>query len=168
MRDLLRSKNPKSYDMTFGGKIIVFGGDFRQIIPVVPKGTRQDIVGASINSSYLWRSCDGVVGNSTDGEADITIPDNLLLKCDDDPIAAIVDSTFSLFRRGIGDLSYLKNSVILAPTLDVVDSINQYMNDHDRAEGMTYLSCDSICKSDSNVDMLSDLHTLEFLNGLDL
>uniref|UniRef100_A0A803P9K7 DNA helicase n=1 Tax=Cannabis sativa TaxID=3483 RepID=A0A803P9K7_CANSA len=38
------------------GKIIAFvcGGDFRQILPVVPKGTRADIVDASLNSSYLW------------------------------------------------------------------------------------------------------------------
>lgn len=53
MRDLLRSTNPNSYDMTFGGKIVVFGGDFIQILRIIPKGTGQDIVGASINSSYL-------------------------------------------------------------------------------------------------------------------
>ncbi|XP_019182985.1 PREDICTED: uncharacterized protein LOC109177935 [Ipomoea nil] len=57
MRDLLRVQNPRSFEMTFGGKTVVLGGDFRQILPVIPKGTRQDIVGASINSSYLWRSC---------------------------------------------------------------------------------------------------------------
>ncbi|XP_019179101.1 PREDICTED: uncharacterized protein LOC109174321 [Ipomoea nil] len=57
MRDIMRAKNPKSLDMTFGGKTVVLGGDFRQILPVIPKGTRQDIVGASINASYLWRSC---------------------------------------------------------------------------------------------------------------
>ncbi|XP_071739779.1 uncharacterized protein [Rutidosis leptorrhynchoides] len=41
-------------DTLFGGKIVVFGGDFRQILPVIQKGTRQDIVAASLNSSYLW------------------------------------------------------------------------------------------------------------------
>jgi ATP-dependent DNA helicase PIF1 len=30
----------------FGGKIVVLGGDFRQILPVVPKGGRKDIVNA--------------------------------------------------------------------------------------------------------------------------
>ncbi|XP_019177035.1 PREDICTED: uncharacterized protein LOC109172310 [Ipomoea nil] len=43
--------------LTFGGKTVVFCGDFRQILPLISKGTRQDIVRASINSSYLWRSC---------------------------------------------------------------------------------------------------------------
>ncbi|XP_035840344.1 uncharacterized protein LOC110907032 [Helianthus annuus] len=30
--------------MTFGGKVMVFGGDFRQILPVVPNGSRREIV----------------------------------------------------------------------------------------------------------------------------
>ena len=42
----------------FGGKVIVFGGDFRQILPVIPEGTRSDIVNATINSSYLWEHCE--------------------------------------------------------------------------------------------------------------
>jgi len=32
----------------------VLGGDFRQILPVVPKGRREHIVNASIKRSYLW------------------------------------------------------------------------------------------------------------------
>ncbi|XP_019173027.1 PREDICTED: uncharacterized protein LOC109168458 [Ipomoea nil] len=56
MRYLLRFLNPLSTEMTFGEKTVVLGGGFRQILPVIPKGTRQDIVGASINSSYLWQN----------------------------------------------------------------------------------------------------------------
>ncbi|XP_058741856.1 uncharacterized protein LOC131614261 [Vicia villosa] len=40
----------------FGGKVVVFGGDFRQILPVVPKGSRSDIVHSAINASYIWWS----------------------------------------------------------------------------------------------------------------
>ena len=36
---------------------MVFGGDFRQILPVIPRGSRSDIVNATINSSYLWNNC---------------------------------------------------------------------------------------------------------------
>ncbi|XP_019163618.1 PREDICTED: uncharacterized protein LOC109159959 [Ipomoea nil] len=57
MRDLLRFVNPRSAHQTFGGKTVVLSGDFRQILPVVPKGTRQDIVAATINTSYLWDNC---------------------------------------------------------------------------------------------------------------
>ncbi|XP_019184265.1 PREDICTED: ATP-dependent DNA helicase PIF1-like [Ipomoea nil] len=56
MRDILRFDNP-STNFPFGGKTVVLGGDFRQILPVIPKGTMQDIVGSSINSSYLWSHC---------------------------------------------------------------------------------------------------------------
>ncbi|XP_022032331.1 uncharacterized protein LOC110933415 [Helianthus annuus] len=41
----------------FGGKVILFGGDFRQILPVIPKGTRTMLVNASLNSSYVWWRC---------------------------------------------------------------------------------------------------------------
>lgn len=32
--------NQNSESQPFGGKIVVFGGDFRQMLPVIPKGTR--------------------------------------------------------------------------------------------------------------------------------
>ncbi|CAN6996364.1 unnamed protein product, partial [Brassica rapa subsp. trilocularis] len=41
----------------FGGKVVVFGGDFRQILPVIPRGNRADIVMATLNSSFLWKHC---------------------------------------------------------------------------------------------------------------
>jgi ATP-dependent DNA helicase PIF1 len=44
-------------DCIFGGKVVVFGGDFRQILPVIPRGTRSDIVHSSINASYIWDHC---------------------------------------------------------------------------------------------------------------
>ncbi|XP_031131667.1 uncharacterized protein LOC116033051 [Ipomoea triloba] len=158
MRDLLRFKNSCSLDMTFGGKTVVFGGDFRQILPVIPKGARQDIVGASTNSSYLWKNCkifrltknlrlqhsqdatryreledfatwiaavgDGDIGKATDVDFEISIPQKHLLDSGDDPIATIVENTFPMFRTTANEENFLENRAILAPTLDVVDSIN--------------------------------------------
>lgn len=37
----------------FGGKVVIFGGDFRKILPVVLRGTRFDIVHAKINVLYI-------------------------------------------------------------------------------------------------------------------
>ncbi|XP_049364184.1 uncharacterized protein LOC125828921 [Solanum verrucosum] len=54
LRDILRVKYENSSDKPFGGLTIIFGSDFRQILPVIPKGTRVDILDASLNSSYLW------------------------------------------------------------------------------------------------------------------
>src|SRR5439155_13788668 len=37
------------------GKIFVFGGDFCQILPVIPHATRADIVSASLSKSSIWK-----------------------------------------------------------------------------------------------------------------
>ncbi|XP_022031476.1 uncharacterized protein LOC110932451 [Helianthus annuus] len=53
-KDVLIDKSNINSDCLFGGKVIVFGGDFRQILPVIPNGSRQQIVNASLSSSYIW------------------------------------------------------------------------------------------------------------------
>uniref|UniRef100_A0A8R1ITB1 ATP-dependent DNA helicase n=1 Tax=Caenorhabditis japonica TaxID=281687 RepID=A0A8R1ITB1_CAEJA len=39
---------------SFGGKRIVLGGDFRQILPVIRRGTKTDLTNNCIKNSYLW------------------------------------------------------------------------------------------------------------------
>jgi ATP-dependent DNA helicase PIF1 len=39
----------------FGGKIVVLGVDFCQILPVVPKGGREDIISVSLFRLHLWQ-----------------------------------------------------------------------------------------------------------------
>ena len=51
LKDIIHNNLP------FGGKVIVFGGDFRQILPIIPKGNRSDIFHATINASYIWGHC---------------------------------------------------------------------------------------------------------------
>ncbi|XP_040381099.1 uncharacterized protein LOC121054713 [Oryza brachyantha] len=55
LRDILSEVDPPNAVVPFGGKPIVLGGDFKQILPVVPKGSRSSIVNASIVNSYLWK-----------------------------------------------------------------------------------------------------------------
>ena len=50
LKRIMQSEEP------FGGKVIVFSGDFRQTCPVIPHGGRDDIIEASIKSSYIWSS----------------------------------------------------------------------------------------------------------------
>ncbi|XP_023731646.2 uncharacterized protein LOC111879418 [Lactuca sativa] len=57
LKDLLRCGNSTISNIPFGGKVIVFGRNFRQILPVVPGGSRQNIVNASLSSLYLWQHC---------------------------------------------------------------------------------------------------------------
>jgi hypothetical protein len=39
--------------LPFGGKVMVFGGDFRQVLPVVTRGTRAQVTDATLQRSYL-------------------------------------------------------------------------------------------------------------------
>ncbi|XP_074284152.1 uncharacterized protein LOC141608706 [Silene latifolia] len=57
LKDVMRVVDPRNATLPFGGKVVVFGGDFRQTLPVVSKGSRADVVHASLCSSYLWSSC---------------------------------------------------------------------------------------------------------------
>lgn len=41
-------------NLLFGGKIVILGGDFRQVLPIVKRGSRQDQVDACIKRSVLW------------------------------------------------------------------------------------------------------------------
>lgn len=54
LRDLLSEQTPSNSIVPFGGKVIILGGDFRQILPVIRKGLRASIVDASITNSPLW------------------------------------------------------------------------------------------------------------------
>ncbi|KAG8370301.1 hypothetical protein BUALT_Bualt14G0102700 [Buddleja alternifolia] len=57
LKDLLKETPNFSATKPFGGKLIVLGGDFKQILPVVTKGRRESIVAASIHKSKLWSQC---------------------------------------------------------------------------------------------------------------
>lgn len=200
IRDIMRCVNPEADRTPFGGKVIVFGGDFRQILPVIPKGTRQEIVHATINSSPIWNDCkvlkltknmrlenvgegtdvndlrnfsnwmssigDGTLGEDNDGEIDISIPHDLLIKSSDDYIGSIVDAIYPSFHNHIGDLDFLQGRAILAPTLDEVEAINDYMVSMHSTEEKLYLSADSIETTERGVSMFDQMHSVEFLNTI--
>ncbi|KAG6463394.1 hypothetical protein O3G_MSEX013848 [Manduca sexta] len=48
LRDIRQNDRP------MGGITVLFCGDFRQTLPVIPRGTRADEVRACLKSSYLW------------------------------------------------------------------------------------------------------------------
>ena len=43
-------------DKLFGGLNVLFAADWRQCLPVVPRGSRGSIVHACLKSSYIWPS----------------------------------------------------------------------------------------------------------------
>jgi hypothetical protein len=54
LHDLMQLDDAQATKKTCGGKTMVLGGDFRQILLVVPKGGREDIVSASLPRSHIW------------------------------------------------------------------------------------------------------------------
>jgi hypothetical protein len=48
LQDIMDCSDP------FGGKVLVFGRDFKQVLPVMPRGTRAQIMNATLQISYLW------------------------------------------------------------------------------------------------------------------
>lgn len=49
LRDLLQTNE------YFGGKTILLGGDFCQVLPVVPKGSKKEEIAARIQNSWVWQ-----------------------------------------------------------------------------------------------------------------
>ena len=48
LQDIMQIEDPRNFENPFGGKVVVLGGDFRQILPVVKKGRREDVVQSAI------------------------------------------------------------------------------------------------------------------------
>ena len=194
LRDLLRFTNKNSVNKIFGGKTVVLGGDFRQILPIIAKGHREDIVDALVNRSYLWNFCKVFVltqnmrlqppnadsnnfaewilklGNGELGEVDsqsnIVIPSDLLIDIGDDSIQSIVTATYPNLHNNYANGKYLEERSILAPTNDVVNEINYYIIDLLASNEETYLSADSICKASRYIQNEDVLYPVEFLNSL--
>jgi len=57
LRDIMKNVNEYNNCKPFGGKMVVLGGDFRQIIPIMKKAFRYDIIKYSIHYSDLWQYC---------------------------------------------------------------------------------------------------------------
>ncbi|XP_054801556.1 uncharacterized protein LOC129305588 [Prosopis cineraria] len=187
-------------DEPFGGKCVVMGGDFQQILPVIPKGARADIVNASINSSYLWNSCiifkltknmrlstaltlettaeinqfanwlldvgDGNLSLPNDGMAKIEIPPELLITKYYNPLEAIVNSTYPDLLQHLSDSKYFNDRAILAPTIETVNQLNDYMCSLLPGQSVDYFSADLVPKIEQDNDSIDDLYTTKFLNTI--
>jgi hypothetical protein len=55
LQDIMAVINPTFKFLPFGGLVVVFGSNFQQILPVVPRGTRGDVVVAALNHSSIWQ-----------------------------------------------------------------------------------------------------------------
>ena len=56
----MKKIDPLNERRIFGGKIVVFGGDFRQIPPVVKRGCREDTVASCLKRSPIWQQIESI------------------------------------------------------------------------------------------------------------
>ena len=49
-------KNIMGNTLPFRGKIMILGGDFRQLLPIKVNGTRSETINLSIKSSDVWKN----------------------------------------------------------------------------------------------------------------
>ena len=135
-------------DKPFGGKVMVFGGDFWQVLPLVPKSTRAEIVNASLVKSYLCPLMEKIqftrnmrartdptfcefllrVGNGdepTIRENLILLPEQLTIKHSKDGILeeSIIKEIFQNLQEDAATTKYVTERAILASRNDHVDKI---------------------------------------------
>ncbi|KAL7125601.1 hypothetical protein ABFS83_14G127600 [Erythranthe nasuta] len=148
MRSILNSEKP------FGGKVIVLGGDFRQILPVVLKASRQDIVHATINLSPLWRECRVEAGDYNDGEASIEISEDTLIRDLDDVFSELLQFVYPDLLNNIVNHDFFQGRAILGPTNESVIYVNDYLSSLIEEEENVYLSSDSLCVDEAGVHVM--------------
>ncbi|XP_074267181.1 uncharacterized protein LOC141590489 [Silene latifolia] len=173
LRDVMRISNKRYSDMPFGGKVVVFGGDFRQILPVVPKGTKQDIVSSALSSSYLWSECKVLrltrnmrlqQGSSETDVQELREFAEWILKVGDGTAGEENDGTVDL---QLPDDILIKDdgdpiaSIVKSTYPSLVQNLGNAKYFYERI----YLSSDQISKDEGNLGR-QDLYSTEFLNTI--
>lgn len=168
----------------FGGKVVVFSGDFRQTLPVIPKGSKSDILEATIKYSPLWSSLKQLhltenlrirnskeknswqkwllkVGNGEKLQDRSNLPENVIpipeeMICKKDIVTAIFGEEINT-----KDVKTLAGKVILTPRNDTATSINNQVIRNIKGEEIHYYSSDSI-----DIDSTKETYfPIEFLNS---
>ncbi|KAM6551270.1 hypothetical protein CsatB_001078 [Cannabis sativa] len=177
-------------DLPFEGKVVVFGGDFRQVLPVVRKGTREEQVQSSLVYSYLWSTLTKFrlienmrakldpafsnyvleVGNgmppNTVNEM-IKIPHQLLIPYVEEKISVdqLIEDVFNNLIDFSNNISTMMNRAILTLKNDFVDEINTLLINRFSGEAQRYYSYDETIDVSEQPVMEDFLHKLT-PNGL--
>ncbi|KAK9065053.1 hypothetical protein SSX86_016437 [Deinandra increscens subsp. villosa] len=174
-------------NLPFGGKVMVMGGDFRQVLPVIKRGTRAQIVDASIRMSPLWsitrvmrltinmRALNDPwfsdfllrVGDGTEESIEgsfIRIPDDMtILSANrENSVKDLIDSIFPSLQANMHSSDYIISRAILSTKNENVDEINDQMIDMFQGEEKIYYSFDE-AEDDHN-----NFYPLDFLNSLNV
>ncbi|CAN0925187.1 ATP-dependent DNA helicase PIF1 [Linum grandiflorum] len=152
----------------FGGKIVIFGGDFRQTLPVITDGGRSDTINASLAKSYLWSHCQllhltinmRVVNSAINSQP---VWGNMDFS---KWILSVGDGLYKKLAVSYSSIDFIKNRTIVTPTNKVVSEINEYVLSRIPGKTKTYYSSDSITTDVNQLDSIYDAYPTEFLNTL--
>ncbi|KAL7106310.1 hypothetical protein ACP275_07G104200 [Erythranthe tilingii] len=141
-------------DKYFGGKVVVFGGDFRQVLPVVPRGTVHQTICASLVKSPLWEP--------TDTEGNVKIPEEMIIDYDndEDSIHRLITAIFPSLGENSHSAGYMTGRAILATRNEHVDKLNEKLISIFPGESREYHSYDEA------IDDTNNFYDEEFLNSL--
>ncbi|XP_050895929.1 uncharacterized protein LOC127102625 [Lathyrus oleraceus] len=174
LKDIMGRSNCS--DKLFRGKVIVLGGDFRQILSVVPRGSRSDIIHSTINSSYIWDHC--VVlkltknmrlqqAVNTSSTSELELFSNWILKVGDGKLEEPNDGYTDIpIPNDFLISNYDDPLEAIVRTIETVDIINQYVLGFIPGEEKEYLSSDSVDTFDGEGNEAFDVLTPKFLNTL--
>ncbi|GKA02841.1 ATP-dependent DNA helicase PIF1-like protein [Tanacetum coccineum] len=139
------------------------------ILPVVPNGSRQDVVHAAINSSYLWNHCTVMkltvnmrLGSGSNSSERKEIQDFA------DWILNIRNGKIGGKNDGEANVEFPDYIAILAPTHELVDMINDRMLSLIHGDEKTYNSSDTVGVADVNTNFNETMYTEKFLNNLNM
>jgi hypothetical protein len=174
-------------DRPFGGLTVAFGGDFRQTLPVVPKGSRAEIIGASLFRSHLWQHVTVLylrtnmrlgadaesqafaqwlleigAGKHTTTEGGITLPANMRLT--DNTVDNLIQEMYPDLQEPHPDSYFLDRSV-LSCCNDEVDELNHKILESFPGEEHVCLSADSVATEAGTTETDAQPYTTEFLNS---
>ncbi|XP_016494500.1 uncharacterized protein LOC107813714 [Nicotiana tabacum] len=172
-------------DEPFGGKVMIFGGDFRQVLPVVPKATRVETVNASLVKSYLWPKIQKIqltrnmkartdpafsvfllhIGNGeehTIKDDMILLPEQLVIKPNGNISGEdrLITEIFPSLNENGSCAKYMTKKAILASRNEYVDQLNEMLIDKFPGESKIFHSFDS-AEDDTN-----NYYQEEYLNTL--
>ncbi|XP_060178218.1 uncharacterized protein LOC132608158 [Lycium barbarum] len=169
-----RFRDIMDIDKPCGGKDIVFGGDFCQVLPVVPKSTKAETVNASLVKSYLWPLMEKIqftrnmrartdptfsdfllrVGNGeepTIRDNLIPLPEQLTVKYGSDGNAeqSLINEIFPSLQQNASAAKYVTARAILASRNEHVNKINEKLITMFPGESKRFISFDS-AEDDTN------------------
>jgi hypothetical protein len=170
----------------FGGLTVVFGGDFQQTMPVVPRGSRAEIIMHSLRRSYLWanihvlrlrqnmrleQDADSVayarwlleIGQGILGQ-DVEIPNHMCRES----LNNLIDSIYSGVQpnQPMPPPEYFLDRTILSARNADVDEINEHVLGSLPGQRVTFASADSVARNEDGENDAAHYYPAEYLRSL--